>query len=590
MESYELLLKVLTIDLTARAVFRWLSDDDLRFMYGVSTALKQIALEELQRRAGGRLAQLSYTTAVACHSFEVLRQQSRFLERCGAIHNRYPWDMGITFRHFHGDICASCVAGDPEVMLWITQKYKIYGYNMFIAACKHGRLDVAQMIYDHLSAEVIDSHTMVVSWPFVEAAENGHLDIVQWLQSVIPLPTHWQRHVRESVGRAFYGACGNGHLATAQWLHETFGLANTNAQADAAQSQACRSGHLAVAQWLHRIYGTTVESSDLSAICGNGHLAVARWACDTFGLSVKSMDVHAAFGEACKGGHLEMAKWIHVACDIQPELVKTLDSSLFREVCTNGHLDVAQWMHRTFSLTARDMEAGCWIYGSGDLDITCWLLHTFKWGAEVGVYLGFEEICEMGHLHMAKWLLRRNPGLADTITETGTHLYSFRCACDKGHLKLAQWLCDTFDMTTDEMHAQCMPIFLTLCEEGRLKTARQMHRALGISAEHVISSKCLYHTAKRGCLEVAQWLHEAFDLASVNHEQLDPQSVLEEALEHANYKMAYWLHRVYGVYCKLQPWQANRLKEHMQYYPELKENAWMRELLVGGWSASSREL
>mgnify|MGYP002134937976 CR=1 FL=1 len=95
-----------------------------------------------------------------------------------------------------------------------------------------------------------------------------------------------------------------------------------------ALHEACAGGHLAVAQWLHRKLALTAADA-------------------------RSYDSHALY-MACCGGHLNVIQWLHQTYGLNIDDVRASDA--FQGACAHGHLDVAQWLHATFALTANDVR------------------------------------------------------------------------------------------------------------------------------------------------------------------------------------------------------------------------------------------
>ncbi len=112
------------------------------------------------------------------------------------------------------------------------------------------------------------------------AAENGHLETVQWL--------HYNR-IEEFVGavklccteNVMDLAAKNGHLDTVQWLHinRTEGSVGARAKlccTENAMNLAAKNGHLDTVQWLHtnRTEGCTKKAIDGAA--EKGHLEIVQ--------------------------------------------------------------------------------------------------------------------------------------------------------------------------------------------------------------------------------------------------------------------------------------------------------------------------
>ena len=79
---------------------------------------------------------------------------------------------------------------------------------------------------------------------FLQACENGQLDIAQWL-----LTFKHDINISAKKEYAFRKACKNGHLNVAQWLLNIKPAINISAKNEYAFRKACKNEHLELVQW-----------------------------------------------------------------------------------------------------------------------------------------------------------------------------------------------------------------------------------------------------------------------------------------------------------------------------------------------------
>jgi hypothetical protein len=123
-----------------------------------------------------------------------------------------------------------------------------------------------------------------------EAAEGGHLELLQWVRSQ-PDPCPWDEHTCRN-------AAGDGQLEVLQWAHENGCPWDAHTCARAAWG-----GHLDVLQWL-RSQGCPWDEWTCKAAAQDGHLAVLQWA-RSQGCPWNWDTCAAAAGD----GHLTVLQW-----------------------------------------------------------------------------------------------------------------------------------------------------------------------------------------------------------------------------------------------------------------------------------------
>ncbi|KAG1693008.1 hypothetical protein DVH05_024044 [Phytophthora capsici] len=179
------------------------------------------------------------------------------------------------------------------------------------------------------------------------AAQQGHLDILQWLSEFHADRMYWDNVLG-------YAAAG-GHLPAVKWLH----IHRQDKCSTKAMNSAAYHGHLDVVKWLHhnRTEGCTTKAMDGAA--ARGHLDMVKWlhANRTEGCTDKAMTW------AAQNGHLDVVKWLY-------EIGEDCERYTMDYVTD---FNVMKWLHentpdRLCSTTAIDNWAEL-----GRLDLVMWL-------------------------------------------------------------------------------------------------------------------------------------------------------------------------------------------------------------------------
>ncbi|XP_031786075.1 ankyrin repeat and KH domain-containing protein mask isoform X6 [Nasonia vitripennis] len=174
-------------------------------------------------------------------------------------------------------------------------------------ACCGGFLEVADFLIK-AGADI----ELGASTPLMEAAQEGHLDLVRYL-----LETNANVHAQTQTGdTALTYACENGHTDVADLLLQ-FG-ADLEHESEGGRTplmKACRAGHLCTVQFLISKRAdvnrqtTNNDHTPLSLACAGGHLAVVELllsqSADPFH---KLKDNSTMLIEAAKGGHTSVVQ------------------------------------------------------------------------------------------------------------------------------------------------------------------------------------------------------------------------------------------------------------------------------------------
>ncbi|XP_011496279.1 PREDICTED: ankyrin repeat and KH domain-containing protein 1-like [Ceratosolen solmsi marchali] len=174
-------------------------------------------------------------------------------------------------------------------------------------ACCGGFLDVTDFLIK-AGADI----ELGASTPLMEAAQEGHLDLVRYL-----LETRANVHAQTQTGdTALTYACENGHTDVADLLLQ-FGayLEHESEGGRTPLMKACRAGHLCTVQFLISKHAdvnrqtTNNDHTPLSLACAGGHLSVVELllaqSADPFH---KLKDNSTMLIEAAKGGHTSVVQ------------------------------------------------------------------------------------------------------------------------------------------------------------------------------------------------------------------------------------------------------------------------------------------
>ena len=212
-----------------------------------------------------------------------------------------------------------------------------------------------------------------LSWELVkDAACKGDLERLIILQKQGCL---WGSHFLED-------AAENGHLHILQWAKKK----GYEKLYGSLTSSAAKGGQLLVLQWLIK-HGCPWDDSASYYAAENGHLDVLKWAIDNGCPYDKYTCSYAA-----KGGHIEVLKWLR-------SIMCPWNECTSRMAIENNHLDVLEW---AVAHGCEKSEVACTIAATkGNLDMLKWLRkNEFPWTRDVRVYAK-----KHGHEELLQWAI-----------------------------------------------------------------------------------------------------------------------------------------------------------------------------------------
>lgn len=251
---------------------------------------------------------------------------------------RGNWPM-IHYLFEHQPKCFLKRGFDNAIKLGVLELVKYLHANGFessrdpmVEAAEHGHLNILQYLFDNIPDKGNSDTVMDV------AAQNNHLDIVKWL--------HENRNDGCSE-RAIPLAASNGHLNMVKWLdanrpefkRHKINEINDDQSTDPvyAMDLAADGGYLEVIMFLHEQRQENGTSFALDQALANGYLDVARWLHEQLDLKWTPMGVYLA----AANGHCAVLDFL---VSIQPDL--TCDESAVMKAASQDLFHLIEWLEQ----------------------------------------------------------------------------------------------------------------------------------------------------------------------------------------------------------------------------------------------------
>lgn len=259
------------------------------------------------------------------------------------------------------------------------------------------------------------------------AATGGHLDVLEWLHSVVGLP------LRSEAAR---NAAENGHLEVVQWIRDN----GCPGWEDGIMNAAASGGHLDVLTWLHDNCSEVCDASTMYRAARSGSLDVVEWVNDHYMWEDSS---GFAMYTAARSGRLEIVKWLHANRT-------ECSTAVMDGTARFGHLEVLKWLqlNRTEGCTVQAMN---WAAGNGHLEIVKWLHDMRSEGCSAKA---MDEAASNGHLAVVKWLhYNRSEGCTRDAMTKAIKNGNFEVV-----LFLAEHRSEGFDFEVTVLHIPCLEL------------------------------------------------------------------------------------------------------------------------------------
>lgn len=250
----------------------------------------------------------------------------------------------IASSHYVGQLGCTMLAGVCSGMFPVVRENVINMSKVVILASASGYLDIVKMT----AGNTIFSAENNRKWVYdvcTTAAENGHIEIIQWMNE--------NECIHDLT--ASYAARG-GQLAIIKWLH-----ARGNKLLEVDQ-QAAENGHLNILEWL-RDNNLQIRNHVPPAAAAHGHLDVIKW------LHKNGFHMLIEHLIAAENGHINVYKWLY-------KQGYSSDALFILNVCCKfGHLNILKWLRKKGHECTRQHFIKVTI--EGHFDIVKWIYHEF---------------------------------------------------------------------------------------------------------------------------------------------------------------------------------------------------------------------
>lgn len=260
----------------------------------------------------------SCTKRVRCVFEEVLRQTSTLdtitpwcakLEKFTVVHKTLETgSWGLTYH----SILNRCTLWDDQTLI---NACTIFAYSGSAASLHF----VERFVFATKSKfEKMWFETLAVC-----AAENGHVNVLEFLHSTWILSSHCRQLVLQRTAK-------NGHLHVLAFLHCNLKLTAQDARSDhnCALKLAAQNGHVHILGFFHDKLGLTAEDA--------------------------RSERNYALRRAAGAGHVDVLDFLHRVWGLTAEDARSENNDALRNAAANGHVNVLDFLNRVWKLTAED--------------------------------------------------------------------------------------------------------------------------------------------------------------------------------------------------------------------------------------------
>ncbi|KAH3732643.1 hypothetical protein Pelo_16522 [Pelomyxa schiedti] len=348
-----------------------------------------------------------------------------------------------------------------------------------------------------------------IDWPqcFTQAAEAGHIHIVQWIIDTIPKSRNL------NVDQAFIAACSNGRLEVATLIADVFsGVLNTDTLRCGYES-SCQKNHVTVSAWLYNTYSERLPSP----------VSYVLW--------IK------------QDTSLEMVKWLLSKVD-RSLVEKTIAHSLQHHIFRCERLRWVFQEHKNLAINESvlpliledSINCGDALTAEAILQVR----PTLRASSNEKVHVFLHAACTNGHLDMAKWIAKTFTPTRATVRSPANLL--FHTTCMKGHLEVAKWLAQEFALDGTDLFSNSDSTFLKVCHTGKTRFVKWIatHFSLTEKDARMMNNEALRSALGNGHVKTAQFLVDHFSLTE-SDAIADKNGALRYSVLNKQYHSVRWL-------------------------------------------------
>jgi hypothetical protein len=560
------------VSVVADAISSYLSDDDIRFLYGTCKYFRDWSSKKLTRGVDGKKPRLAYTEAQLHTSPQALKLCPAMLARheVGPVSLEAQCAYGHveTYKflcnspqatkyfkptdNFAEKITTASARGYTKLIEYMTDTFNLAEIplessdfiNMKIIAdsikkgCENGHLGVVKRLCSVYATQLPKCHrrTYYNLAPSLEkACENQHTDVIMWAHEAHKMPKPIFVLPAYHIVHLLVVACAHNNSKIRDWICKTdINIAEKVKTMQATLTfltKVCKTGHLDAIKWWHQMFKVTSDNINpetkvefVHNACINGHLHIIQWMCKVLKLDVKNPNwAEGAVFRACANGHLHIVQWLtHAMFDFgRDNDCDTLKRACI-EACRHGHIATAQWLCDITNMTASDFKR---LYSRGMPEYG---IHRSR---PMGAILGIQWASELFALNINKL----SSNFFHTILEM--HHTIIEEATSKGDLRLIQELWKDFTMVNT------------------------YNRIVPMSSSDLVSFRkvILLEACKYGHLHVVQWLYETGTSVGLDDLKPDSDQALTNACTYGHLRMIQDLCTKFGLNVKSMKHENNKI-------------------------------
>ena len=329
--------------------------------------------------------------------------------------------------------------------------------------------------------------------------------------------------------------CERGHVDIITWLHDV--TTNLNIDYYVILLMACETGKLVIAQWAYKmdrymtIYEEDFNYNAFYISCRGGHVDIVKWLTEIDpNIRSNTNTLTKSIIVACQNGYTEVVKWLHEKYRVCFHRVNVIQ--IFNEICKNGYIELAKWFNTTFYNNIRMKVKKIDKCNPGGRSSIVW-----------GVHSAFVSACCFNKLEIALWLLEEYPAYDSSINNNEALQYAIM----NNQLEISDWLKET--NTLVKIDDIALKTFIGCCRQGHMKAIKYVRNEcarynISLEPSDGIISPLRFTAFKCACsnghVDIAQWLYTLHPKVAHDHPSVIYYTIISSS-EEGHIEILKWL-------------------------------------------------